>query len=57
MGKKRRTQQKDIYGEQEAITIQVAITRLKKRKAVLNTSFTRTKRQLIHLFGEDELPS
>ena len=57
MGKKRRTQQKDIYGEQEAITIQVAITRLKKRKAVLNTSFARTKRQLIHLFGEDELPS
>ena len=56
MGKKRRTQQKDIYGEQEA-AIQVAITRLKKRKAVLNTSFTRTKHQLIHLFGEDELPS
>ena len=57
MGKKRRPHQKDNKGEQEA-AIQVQITRLKIRKAVLKTSFTRIKKhQLIHLLGADELPS
>ena len=57
MGKKRRPHQKDNKGEQEA-AIQVQITRLKIRKAVLKTSFTWIKKhQLIHLLGADELPS
>ena len=38
-------------------TVQVAIIRLKKRKAILKTLFTLTKHQLTHLLGGDELSS
>lgn len=56
-GKKTKIIAKDNQINKQEADIQVEITRLKKRKAVLKTSFTWIKHQLMHLLGEDELPS
>ena len=54
-GKKKSKQQEIEDDEQAAIKIE--ISKLKKKKAVLKSLFTRTRHQLIQLLGEDELPS